>query len=539
MRSRHIYWFGLIFILVIQSCSNTDSNHKKIFRYNQPQQLTSLDPAFARNQSNIWAVNHLYNTLVQLDDSLHLQPCIAHSWSIADGGRRITFLLRNDVYFHDDPCFNDGKGRRVVARDFVYSFQRIIDSTVNSPGSWVFIGRVRDSLPFVARNDSTFEIYLKEPFMPFLQILSMQYCSVVPHEAVEKYGLNFRSHPVGTGPFRFVRWIEGQVMILARNEHYFEKINGQQLPYLDGIRIEFIGDRKAAFLQLLEGGLDYINGFDPSMAFELFDRDGLLRKKYSDKVRAYKAPYLNTEYLGFNLEKIQNSPFLSDPRFRKALNYGFNRAEMLKTIRRGIGHPAISSFVPFGLPSYDEKKVPGYHYDPEESRQLLDECGYSKLPMDKRPLLTILTPKDYSDYCLFIIRQWESLGIKCKIDVAEAATIREMVRNGKASFFRASWLADYSDAENYLTCFYGENSAPPNYTRFKNARFDALYSAALSETDEVKRMALYQEMQRIIVDDVPVIFLFYDEVRAFTTLDIENYHPNSLNILKVKYIKKK
>lgn len=521
------------------SCKQENDSNLTIFRYNQPSTLTSLDPAFARNQSNIWAVNHLYNTLVQLDDSLKLKPCIARSWEIHNGGKTLIFHLRTDVYFHQDSCFTSGRSRLATANDFVYSFNRILDSTVNSPGSWVFKDRVRDSLPFVAKDDSTLEINLKAPFMPFLQILTMQYCSVVSREAVEKYGLRFRSHPVGTGPFRLVRWIEGQVMILAKNEQYFESINGTRLPYVDGIRIEFIGDKKAAFLQLLEGKLDYVNDFDPTMAYELFDHNGNLKEKYKQKVKCYKSPYLNTEYLGINLEKAADVPMLSDKRFRQALNYGFDRKEMLQTIRRGVGRPAISSFVPFGLPSYDESLVPGYHYNPAKAKELLAQCGYSKLPPAQRPLLTLLTPKDYADYCLFIIRQWEVLGIRCKIDVAESATIREMVRNGNALFFRGSWLADYPDAENYLTVFYGKNEAPPNYTRFRNNDFDSLYETGLKEKDENKRLMLYQQMQRILINEAPVIFLFYDEVRAFTALNIENFRPNPLNILKAKYIRKK
>lgn len=533
-------WSLLLFIsLIITSCGGKSGDGNLcVFRYNQPNAVTSLDPAFARNQSNIWTVDHLYNTMVQLDDSLQLIPCIASSWSIDNSGTIYRFNLRTDVFFQDDACFTNGKGRAVTAQDVVFSLGRIIDTLVASPGSWIFSGRIDSTQPFIAVNDSVVEIRLNKPFMPFLQLLSMQYCSIVPREAVEKYGKSFREHPVGTGPFHLVRWIEGQTMILKKNEEYFENKEGHSLPYVDVVRISFIGDKKTAFLQLLEGNLDFMSGFDPSMASEIFASDGTLRSRYSDKIRCYQSPYLNTEYLGINLEWPEENPLLNK-KFRQALNFGIDRKGMLETIRRGIGTPAVSSFPPSGLPSYHPNDVKGYDFDLPKARQLLKESGYSDLPVEKRPVLTLFTAKEYSDYCLYIAKQWEQLGVRCKVELAESATVREMMRNGKVLFFRGSWLADYPDAENYLTVFYGKNPAPPNYTHFHNDRYDQLYEAALLCQDEKTRFELYHKMENILIEESPVIFLYYDAITNFTSKNIYDYQPNSLNLLKVKYIRKK
>lgn len=533
-------WLVIIsFSLLIASCGNNSGNDNKcVFRYNQPNAVTSLDPAFARNQSNIWAIDHIYNTLIQLDDSLHVRPCIAYSWTIDTTGTIYRFVIRKDVSFHDDKCFSGGKGRLLTADDVVFSLKRIIDTVVASPGSWIFNGRVDESAPFKAINDSTVEIRLNKPFMPFLQLLSMQYCCVVPKEAVEHYGKAFREHPVGTGPFQLVRWVEGQTMILKKNPFYFEYFDGKRLPFVDIVRISFIGDKKTAFLQLLEGNLDFMSGFDPSMASEIFASDGTLRSRYSDKIRCYQSPYLNTEYLGINLEWPEENPLLNK-KFRQALNYSIDRKGMLETIRRGIGTPAVSSFPPSGLPSYHPNDVKGYDFDLPKARQLLKESGYSDLPIEKRPVLSLYTAKEYSDYCLYIVKQWEQLGVRCKVELAESATVREMMRNGKVLFFRGSWLADYPDAENYLTVFYGKNPAPPNYTHFHNDRYDQLYQAALLCQDEKTRFELYHKMENILIEESPVIFLYYDAITNFTSKNIYDYQPNSLNLLKVKYIRKK
>lgn len=534
------YLVVVFFILLLMTgChSISDTEDQCVFRYNQPNNVTSLDPAFARNQSNIWAVDHLYNTLVQLDDSLVVRPCLATSWTIDSSGCIYDFVIDRTVMFHDDPCFADGRGRTMLAEDVVYSLNRIIDAEVASPGSWIFSGRIDTIRPFEALNDSVVRIRLLRPFMPFLQLMSMQYCSVVPKEAVDTYGRDFRSHPVGTGPFRLKKWIEGQTMILHKNEHYFEFDHGNRLPYVDIVRISFIGDRKTAFLKLQEGNIDFMSGFDPSMANELMTRDGELRAKYSRTIHCHKSPYLNTEYLGINLASEEhNSPLLHRD-FRRGLNYGFDRKALLQTIKRGIGTPAFGSFTPYGLPSYDEDKLNGYAYDPAKARQFIKQSGYYDLQEAQRPVLKLFTAKDYSDHCLFIAKQWEQLGVKTQIELAEAATVREMMRHGQATFFRASWLADYPDAENYLTVFYGENPAPPNYTRFKHEGYDAMYRQALITSDLNQRYDLYNQMEQILLDEAPVIFLYYDAITNFTTDKIVNYHPNPLNLLKVKYIKK-
>jgi len=195
-----------------------------VFHYNQINPINSLDPAFAKSQNNIWATRHIFDGLVQLDENLNVIPSIAKSWKLSEDGLTYTFNLRDDVFFHANECFKN-KTRKVVAADFKYSLERLIDEEVNSPGSWLFTGKINEENPFEAINDTTFQIRLKEPFRPFLGILTMQYCSVVPYEAIEFYKKQFFSNPVGTGPFYFKRWIENQAeyRILLRFRIIFYK----------------------------------------------------------------------------------------------------------------------------------------------------------------------------------------------------------------------------------------------------------------------------------------------------------------------------
>ena len=531
--------FIFISILLFSACRNTqtDTSDLAIFHYNEVSSVTSLDPAFARNQSNIWAVNQVFSPLVQLDDSLKVQPCIAKSWMTSDDGLTYTFTIRDDVFFHDNDCFTNKKGRRVVAEDVRYSFNRIIDAEVGSTGSWLLNGKIDTIQPFAAPNDSTFVLKLSQPFRPMLGICGMQYFSIVPKEAVDFYGANFRANPVGTGAFQFRKWIENQALILTKNPNYFEKDkNGERLPYLDGIRVNFVNDRNTAYLNFRIKQLDFLSGLESSYVDDLLKKDGTLRPENADEMQFFKTPFLNTEYLGISQELGEDNP-LKNKKVRQALNYGFDRAKMLRELRNSVGQPANSGFTPIGLPSFDAEKVKGYDFNPAKARQLLAEAGF---PNGKgMPEIKLYTNNDYLDLCTFITRQWEDLGVKVKIELLESATLREMMKKGQATFFRASWIMDYPDAENYMSLFYGKNPAPPNYTRFKNATFDQLYERALRENDDNKRFELYQQMERIIIEEAPVIFLFYDETARFAAKNVSGLRTNASNLLTLKEVKMK
>lgn len=518
-------------LLLLQSCREGHQPFdRQVFHYNQAAGVASLDPAFARDQSGIWACDALYNGLVQLDDSLRVQPCIAYRWDIADSGRTYIFHLRRDVAFHSDACFQ-GRERHVTAQDVLYSLTRVADPRTASPGAWVFHDRVDTLRPFEAPDDSTFVLHLLRPFRPMLGILSMQYCSVIPHEAVEMYGPDFRSHPVGTGPFYLRVWREGSAMILARNEKYFETENGERLPHIKGVRISFIGNKKTEFVAFKQGKLDLISGIDASFQDEVLDENGGLKKGLSERFDLSKVPYLNTEYLGFLMTGDSTQP-LHDVRVRQAINYGFDRAELIRYLRNGIGRPAEQGFTPPGLPSFNAG-ITGYHYDPQRSQELLKEAGYS----GKALALTLYTNDTYKEMALMLSKQLEKVNIHLKVEVTEPAILRQRMSEGQVAFFRGSWIADYPDAESYFTVFYSGNTAPPNYTRFHSAEYDRIYERSLTENNDSLRYALYHQLEQIIIKEAPVVPLYYDEVLRFTQKRIKNLRPNGLNLLDLKRVR--
>ena len=520
-------------ILLFISCGNQTKSNKEhlVFRYNEHKNIGSLDPAFAKDNADIWAINQLYNGLVQMDENLNVKPCIAKDWSISENAQTYSFILRNDVKFHKHELFGNDSTRTVTAHDFEYSLNRLRDKQLASPGSWV-LNKVDD---FKALNDTIFQIQLKQPFPAFLGLLTMKYCSVVPEEIVTSYNSDFRSNPIGTGPFKFKRWEENIKLVFRRNNHYFETdSNGNQLPYLEAVAITFLPDKQSEFLQFAQNNIDFVSGLDASYKDEILTADGKLRELYKNDVDMIRGPYLNTEYLAFYMDS--EVPEIQSELIRKAVNYGFDRQKMMTYLRNGIGIPANGGFIPKGLPGFNDSV--GFNFQPKKAKALIEQ--FKKETKNLNPEITITTTSNYLSFCEYIQRELQKTGLLVNVDVIPAATLKDAKANGKLDLFRASWVADYPDAENYLSLYYSKNFAPngPNYTHFQNEQFDLWYEQAFTETNTENREALYSKMDALVMQEAPVIPLFYDEVVRFTRKEVKGLGINPINLLELKRVTK-
>ena len=553
---------GLVLLLVLTAgCGRRqgDDENLAIFKYNESAGILTLDPIYAKDLPHIWACNQVFNSLVAFDDKMNLVPMVAKSWDISEDGLRYTFHLRDDVLFHDDTCFYQSalrraqgpsqheeakvvepvetptlKSRLVTAQDFVYSFNRVVDKRLSSPGMWIFSSVKQDDeqYAFTALDDTTFQIELSKPFPPFLGILSMTYASVVPHEAIEYYGDNFRSHPVGTGPFKFQYWKENVKLVFRKNPNYFECDEaGERLPYIDAVSISFLIDKQVAFLEFIKGKFDFMSGIDARYKDELLTYDGQLRKKYEDKIELITEPYLNTEYFSFFIDP--NDPLGPDRAraLRQAVSLCIDREKMLRYLRNGIGEPGTGGMIPVGLPGHSN--TIGYGYDLKQAQRLVADNhlqGY---------LLQLTTVADYADIGKFVQSQVEQIGLQCKMEVMPPATMRSMRSTGSLQFFRSSWVSDYPDAENYLSLFTTGNFAPsgPNYTHYSNPKYDKLYDKALLCNDLEQRAQYYTEMDSLMMRDAPVVVLFYDEVLRFVNKRVKDMGSNPTNLLDLRRVR--
>ena len=597
---------ALILFPLLLSCgrSDSDSENLKIFKYNESAGILTLDPIYAKDLPHIWACNQIFNGLVAFDDEMNVVPAIAKTWNISDDGMTYTFILRDDVYFHKDECFVsktkdaktqrhkdakiesdseslrlcDSATRKVVAQDFVYSFNRVLDRRLNSSGSWIF----SNVYAFNAINDTVLEIKLTQPFPAFLGILSMTYASVVPQEAVEYYGTEFGRHPVGTGPFKYQYWKEGVKLVFRKNPIYFETVKDTEtqrrkdakvesdteslrlcdsatirLPYLDAVSISFIVDKQVAFMEFIKGKFHFMSGIDARYKDELLTRDGQLRSEYEDEIYLIREPYLNTEYLAFFLGDEDTLGKDRSLALRQAVSYSIDREKMLHYLRNGIGTPGNQGIIPAGLPGYEDAKTQrlkdskiesdsatlrlcdsatlniGYPYNPKKAEQLLKDNGLIGYE------LKLYTTQDYIDIAKFVQSALTEIGLNCKVEEMMPAALREKRANGNLPFFRSSWVADYPDAENYLSLFTTNNFTPqgPNYTHYSNERFDELYQKSLTCNDLQERARIYHEMDSLMMTEAPVVILFYDEVLRFVNRNVEGLGSNPTNMLNLKRVK--
>ena len=311
-----------------------------------------------------------------------------------------------------------------------------------------------------------------------------------------------------------------------------------RLPYLDGIKVSFFENKATEFLEFQQGRLDFINDIDASFKDEVITKEGALRKEWNGKIILDKHSYLNIEYLGIlndtSLEIVKNSP-LRNLKIRQAINYGFNRRKMMLYIRNSIGTPAESGFIPAGLPSFDSTAIIGYRYDPGKALQLLKDAGYPNGV--GLPVIKLLTVPVYAEFATYIASELQQVGIKIQVETVQKSLLLEETAKSDALFFRGSWIADYPDAENFLSDFYGKNPAPPNYTRYKNQAFDKLYQRALEEKNDSLRYKIYQQADQLMIKDAPVVPLWYDMVIHLLQPYVKNLLPNSLNLLELRKVR--
>lgn len=547
--------FLLALSIVFISCTKQHTADK-IFRYNESQGIENLDPVMASNYQTIWPLQQSLEGLMEYTKDMQLVTTIASSYSISDDKLTYTFNLFHKVYFHDDECFPNKKGREVTSKDFKYCFERVCDPRTKTRGSWLFRDRIKGAIEYInsikenkfdvkeitglqCPNDSTFVITLTKPFAPFLSILTMPYSFVYPKEAVDYYKENFGYHPVGTGPFKFVKWDFDKLLVFEKNSSYW-KMNkqGKPLVYLDGFEVTFTRSNETEYLDFKDGKLDYYSP-TPEALNEVLDENGKLKPEFNfDYMRQ---PWLNTVYLGIQLDKEmpggKNNTLSDNKKLRQAINYAIDREKIIKYVLKFKGHPAVNGPLPIGMPGFSDS-TKGYKFDLEKAKQLLNEAGY---PNGKGLSLKLAITNEETTKLLgeAIQSQLRDVGIDAQLDFMQGSTMRSAQVGGELAFWRGNWGADYFDPENFMALFYSKNKTPlgPNYTHYANAKADSLYELGLKETDFNKRKVIYNEMENLVIDDAPWIFLLYNEIVYLKSKRIKDMYIDGLNTLILKWAK--
>jgi len=473
--------------------SNDEPKYGGIFRSYLGNDLKTLDPAFATAEREGKMVSLLYDSLIRFDVDGKVIPSLAKSWETPDDTTIILHLAQNAKFHNGNPF---------EAKDVKYSFERVLDPEVGSPRTWVF-EKVKGAKDFMeGKSDAvegieivdehTVKITLEQPFAPFLSMLGMPAAHIVDKNEIEKYQdqKDYAFNPIGTGPFKFVEYSDGDKFVVEANKDYFA---GR--PYIDGINYRIIQDESTAVAEFEAGNLDELD-------MPTADIDRL-------KNNPDYAPYILTSntfwnfYLGLTFDK---EPF-NDVRVRKAFCYAIDREAIINTVRRNVG-VVSNGPIPPGLDGYREG-LKTYPYDLEKAKELLAEAGYSEdnpcsfelWHSDSKTNVALLEP---------IQAMLNQAGFEAKLVAMEWNSYKAAVRGGEAQAFYLSWGADYPDAENYLyPLFHSSMSGGGgNETRYNNPEFDKVIEQAQATSDYNERLKLYQKAEDITIEDAARLWLY-------------------------------
>ncbi len=471
--------------------------------YGRGGDSVTFDPAAVEDGESAKVLIHIMEGLVRFkDDSTEIEPCLAESWDISEDGRDITFHLRPNVHFHDGTAFD--------SQAVVFTFERML----NAEHAFAPVGDTYPGFAFKpyiklvdALDSQTVRFQLNEPYAPIFKNLAIFTGYIVSPAAFEKMGQDFGNRPVGTGPYKLVEWTRNATIELQRFDEYWGKAG-----VMPRIIFRSIPDGAVRLLGLQRGELHIIDGIEPQLVSKIRSNKDLV---------LLEGPGQNVGFVGFNV----TVPPYDDVRVRRALNHAVNKEQICEYLFEGLAVPA-KGVLPEGVLGYAPQKLPAYEYNPEKAKQLLSEAGYPDGFETKLTTYTIPRPYNPMDARLAELIQEDlaKVGVKVTIEKLEWGRYLEAVRSFEAPFALRGWSGDNADPDNFLWTRLGE---PDNPSRYKNPRFIELMHEGVATFDGAERARIYQEAERIAVEDAPWIFLNHFKDLAAARVEVKGFqlHP--------------
>jgi peptide/nickel transport system substrate-binding protein len=500
----------------------------------------------------------LFEPLLKLNiTTMEVEPSLATSYTISDDAMRYTFRIREGVFFHDDACFQ-GKPRKVTAKDVKYSLEFACSGLPLNKMSYLLVNRIKGAQTFFSKTKhhldksgvagikvldaQTLEIQLTEPFIGFEKVLSHTNLGIFPKEAFEKYGEKIRLHPVGTGPFKLQSMDENGVT-LTKNTSYWRKDEfGNKLPFLDKVTMVYAKDKKSELLAFRKGEIDLVLEIPVENIENILGslRDAQQGKNIKHKVESTSS--LNMNYIAFACE----SETFKNPLIRKAFNLAIDRNEIVNKWLLGEGWPAEKGFVPV-MVDYPSEQLRGHTFSVQTAQSYLKKAGYPK--GNGFPVLDFyVNAKEGSKahtMAIGVVDQLkQNLGVDLRIKLCTLDEREEAIYSGKAQIWRTGWVADYPDPENFLSLYYGENSATNAlggyHFQCKSKEYDAIFERALKESNQEKRYSLLAECDQLLIDQAAILPLFTDDFMVMVNVRIRDFKTNAMENLDFSeiYIKK-
>jgi peptide/nickel transport system substrate-binding protein/oligopeptide transport system substrate-binding protein len=489
-----------------------------ILKLTLPSEPLTLDPAMRTDATSNEVVAQIFEGLVQFDAGLNVLPAIATHWSISADGLEWTFNLKKGVKFHN--------GRELTSDDVRYTLERLLSPALNSPNAY-FVDMIEGSADFRAGRDNSVKgirivdshalvIRLESAYMPFLANLASSVTAIVPKEEVVKAGGNLRNNPIGAGPFMFKQWIPGSKIELARfNDYYEQKLSLKGIIY----HTDISEDQRSQKLERREIDQLEVRGRE---------REAIGAR---GNCRMEKLPALNVQYICINVS--MSTPFV-DKRVRQALNYALDKNNLIDasslraeaTVARGVFPPGLAAYNP---------DLEGYAYNPEKAKALLAEAGYAGgLPGEY--LMDIRDNREQMERAEIIINQCRKAGIILKANPLPWKDLLERSYEGQSVLSVRGWSSDNGDPDNFLyPLFHSKNWGRPGNTSFyKSLKVDEMLIRALAVRNPVERLDFYREIERLVVEDAPWVFLYHSMKYTATNPYVHGYRIRPMGAARLK-----
>lgn len=544
----------------------------------------TLDPVSGSTTYDNRASSLFYEPLLQykyLKRPLELEPLLLEEMPQSEDGITWRFRLKPGVRFHDDPAFPGGRGREVTADDVFYSWKRLADPAYELENWWLFEDTIAgfndfkdeqtkrvaagEEFDYDAQvegfrkiDDHTFDVVLKQPIYRFMWLLAMFQTSIVPHEAVERYGEEFSRRPVGTGPFLLEEWVQNKSLTAVRNPNYHEQTfpeewmpedeelgltagAGKKLPLADRVEITMFVQENPMWLEFKSGNLDYTQVPAENFLEAFHKRSRKLKKDFREQgIVAHAVPLLDFIFRGFNMEdQVLGGYDEKSLALRKAFSYAVDLEEFNDVFYNGT-NIVYDGMIPPGLDGFPEDGDGPISFrgpDLEKARELMARAGYPGgrgLPAID---YYVSSSGNLPEQAELLKRQLNEIGVDLNVTILHFPQLIETVNNKKAPFFAFAWSSDYPDGENNLALFYGPNEAPgSNHYNYKNPEFDALYEKIRTMEPSQERTQLYEKMRDMVVEDVPFIGSMARTRFYLVQPWLKNFKPEETFYNWVKYL---
>lgn len=500
--------------------------------------------------------NQVYEGLVEYDpNTLEIVPVLAKEYSVSEDGLTYSFVIRDDVYFHDNDCFKEGKGRKLTAEDVKKSFKAVYTKDVENRayvtfkntivGGDEFYNREAEDIKGIQIEGNTVNITINEPSAVFIQKMATIYASIVPEESLDYTG---QFYPVGTGPFVYDAKASGsEKVVMSKNEKYYGQTEeGDALPYLDSVVFRYFEQSEEEMEEFWAGRISYVPGVPISKISEVLEERMSDFESKPPKYLLISAPQLSTTYLEFNTE----TPVLKKKKVRQAINYAINRKKLVEKILKNqayeIGKFGITPPLPKVFKNYDFEGIEdvGYVYNPEKAKELLADAGYP----DGKGFPSLSFQFRFGNEYYLVASEIQSqlrsvLNINIDIEAVDLNTLIDNQGFGRADIFRANWFADYPNPETFLQNTYGKavpkDKSQPSYvnsSRFRNAAFDKYFDLGASSGTEEEAFKNYAEAEKILMEEAPIAVLWYGEDMMIQDARVRNFGTNSMRYIDLKQV---